>query len=119
MTTGTDDDAPQGGDEGTGAAGSEHSYSDGLALARWSVLRARPGAPPWMRAELVRLRAAFPEFSFRIWPGWRGLTFEAWRDPGVGGVYAVITRDARELWHELEKSQGRLRPAVDTRRNET
>jgi hypothetical protein len=58
-----------------------------------------------MRAELVRLRAAFPEFSFTICPGWRGLTFEAWRDPGAGGVYAVITRDAGELWRELEKSQ--------------
>jgi hypothetical protein len=32
-------------------------------------------------------------FSFRIWPGWQGLTFEAWRDPGAGVVYAVITRE--------------------------
>ena len=118
MTTGTDDDAPPGGDEGADAAELEHSYSEGLALTNWSALRARPGAPPWMRAELVRLRAAFPEFSFRIWPGWRGLTFEAWRDPGAGGVYAVITRNVAELWHELEKSQDRLRPAADTCRNE-
>jgi len=118
MTTGKDDDAPPGGDEGTSAAGPEHSYSDGLALAGWSVLRARPGAPPWMRAELVRLRAAFPEFSFTICPGWRGLTFEAWREAGAGGVYAVITRNAAELWRELEKSRDGLRPAADTRRNE-
>ena len=69
----------------------------------------RPAAPPWMRAELVRLRAAFPEFSFGICPGWRGLTFEAWRDPGAGGLYAVITCDAAELWRELEKA-GRVRP---------
>jgi len=118
MTTGTDDDAPPGGDEGADVAELEHSYSEGLALTNWSALRARSGAPPWMRAELVRLRAAFPEFSFRIWPGWRGLTFEAWRDPGAGGVYAVITRNVQELWHELEKSQGRLRSAADTHRNE-
>ncbi len=104
MTTGMDDDAPPGGDEGADAARPEHSYSDGLALAGWPVLRARPGAPSWMRAELVRLRAAFPEFSFTICPGWRGLTFEAWRDPGRGGVYAVITRNAAELWRELEKA---------------
>ena len=81
-------------------------------------LRARPGAPPWMRAELVRLRAAFPEFSFSICPGWRGLTFEAWRDPGAGGVYAVITRNAAELWRELEKSRDGLRPVADTCRKE-
>ena len=116
MTTGTDDAAPQG--DNACAAGSQHSYSEGLALAGWSAIRARSGALPWRRAELVRLRAAFPEFSFNIGPGWRGLTFEAWRDPGAGGVYAVITRDARELWRELEKSQGGLRPVADTRRNE-
>jgi hypothetical protein len=118
MTTSENDDAPQGGDEGAGAAGLEHSSGDGLTLGGWAALRARSGAPPWMRAELVRLRAAFPEFSFRIWPGWRGLTFEAWRDPGTGGVYAVITRDAVELWRELEESQGGLRPVADTRGNE-
>ena len=72
-----------------------------------------------MRAELVRLRAAFPEFSFNICPGWRGLTFEAWRDPGAGGVYAVITRNAAELWRELEKSRDELRPASDTCKKET
>jgi len=118
MTTGTDDDAPQGVDGGAGAAGPEHSCSEGLALAGWSGLRARPGAPPWMRAELIRLQAAFPEFSFSVCPGWRGLAFEAWRDPGAGGMYAVITRDARELWRELEKSQSGLRPVADTCRKE-
>ncbi len=54
MTTGEDDDAPHSGNVGAGAAGPEHSYGDGLALAGWSVLRARPGAPPWMRAHLAR-----------------------------------------------------------------
>ena len=63
-----------------------------------------------MRAELVRLRAAFPEFSFGICPGWRGLTFEAWRDPGAGGLYAVITQDAGKLWRELEKSRAGADP---------
>ena len=118
MTTGMDDGAPPGGDESADAAGLEHSYSEGLALSNWSAIRARSGASPWMRAELARLRAAFPEFSFRIWPGWRGLTFEAWRDPGIGGAYAVITRDAMEPWRELEQSQGGLRPVADTRGNE-
>jgi hypothetical protein len=58
-----------------------------------------------MLAELVRLRAAFPEFSFGIRPGWRGLMFEAWREPGPNGLCAVITQDAVELWHELAASQ--------------
>ena len=119
LMTSSTEDTPQSDHEGAGAAGPEHSYSDGLALAGWSVLRARPGAPPWMRAELVRLRAAFPEFSFNICPGWRGLTFEAWRDPSAGGVYAVITRNAAELWRELEKSRDRLRPTADTCKKET
>jgi hypothetical protein len=38
---------------------------------------------PWMRAELDRLQAAFPEFSFGICPGWRAPTFEAWREAGT------------------------------------
>jgi len=71
-----------------------------------------------MRAELVRLRAAFPEFSFNICPGWRGLTFVAWRDPDAGGVYALITRNAAELWHELEKSRDGWRPTADTYKKE-
>jgi hypothetical protein len=83
------------------------SYPDAawLAMAERSALRTRPGAPLWMRAELVRLRAAFPEFSFGICPGWRGLMFEAWRERGAAGLYAVITRDAGELWRELEACQ--------------
>jgi hypothetical protein len=117
MTTGPDD-APHADDEGGGGARPEHSCSGGLAPDGWSVLHAAPVAPPWMRAELVRLRAAFPDFSFSICPGWRGLTFEAWRDPDADGVYAVITRDAGELWRELEKSQGGLRAAGETCRKE-
>ena len=112
MTGGTDD-APHA-ESGAGAAGPGHPYSEGLALARWSALHGAPIVPPWMRAELVRLRAAFPEFSFDICPGWRGLMFEAWRDPGAGGVYAVITGDAGELWRELAGSQGGMRPAAET-----
>jgi hypothetical protein len=113
MTGGTDY-APRADDQGAGAAGLEHPYGAGLALARWSTLHATPDVPPWMRAELVRLRAAFPEFSFDICPGWRGLMFEAWRSSlGAGGVYAVITGDARELWRELAGSPGGLRPADD------
>ena len=69
--TGTDE-APQADDQGRGAAGPEHSCGGGLALDGWSVLHATPVAPPWMRAELVRLRAAFPEFSFRHLAGLAG-----------------------------------------------
>jgi hypothetical protein len=76
-----------------------------LAMAGPPGVRPRPGAPLWMLTELVRLRTAFPEFSFGICPGWRGLTFEAWREPGPGGLCAVITQDAGELWHELAATQ--------------
>jgi hypothetical protein len=41
-----------------------------------------------MAEELVHLQAAFPAFSFGIGRGWRGLTFEAWRDAEVPGVCA-------------------------------
>ena len=68
-----------------------HWYDWGLALDSRSLLRGRQAAPPWMRAELVRLQAAFPEFSFGICPGWRGPVFEAWRETGTGDLYAVIT----------------------------
>jgi hypothetical protein len=71
-----------------------------------------------MRTELVRLRAAFPEFSFGICPGWRGLAFEAWCDPGAGGLYAVITQDAGELRRELEESRDGLRRVTDACGNE-
>jgi hypothetical protein len=59
------------------------------------------------RANLDRLRAAFPDFAVGISRGWRGPVFEAWRDPAAGGLYAVITDDARELWRELEACQQR------------
>jgi hypothetical protein len=67
-----------------------------------------------MCAELEQLRAAFPGFSFGICQGWRGPAFEAWRDPHPGdGLYAVITRDAAELWHELEDCRDAMRPVID------
>jgi len=58
-----------------------------------------------MRVELIRLRTAFPEFSSGIRHGWHGLRFEDWREPGPGGLCAVITQDAGELWRELKASQ--------------
>jgi hypothetical protein len=58
-----------------------------------------------MAEELVQLQAAFPAFSFGIGRGWRGLTFEAWRDAQAPGLYALITQDASELWRELEACQ--------------
>jgi hypothetical protein len=43
--------------------------------------------------------------SFAVSRGWRGLRFEAWRDSTADGLYAVITDDPSELWHELEMAQ--------------
>jgi hypothetical protein len=100
MAAGTDG-APHSGGEEPGS-GHEHPDRGGPLAAGWSVLAGSPGVPPWMTTELAQLRAAFPEFSFTMRPGWRGLMFEAWRDSGTGGLYAVITRDAGELWRELE-----------------
>jgi hypothetical protein len=94
------------------AADQEYLHGGGLSLAGWYVLRGRPGAPPWMRAELVRLRAAFPAFSFTIRPGWRGPMFEAWREQAEDGLYAVITRDAGELWRELDRPCSGLGPVA-------
>jgi len=71
----------------------------------WCPLDGSPSVPVWMTAELARLRAVFPEFWFTIRPGWRGLLFEAWRDSGAGGLYAVITQDAGELRRALEGFQ--------------
>jgi hypothetical protein len=96
-------------------AGHAHPDDGALPVAGWSALLGRPVVPLWMRAQLVRLQAAFPEFSFTIGPGWRGLTFEAWHDTGGAGLYAVITGDVAELWHELEKGQAGSRPVADTR----
>ena len=108
-----EDDTPIGRGQDAGGAGQAHWYDWGLALDSKSLLRGRQAAPPWMRAELVRLQAAFPEFSFGICPGWRGPVFEAWSETGTGDLYAVITADARELWRELEASQADQRAAAD------
>lgn len=103
MAYGTDD-ALHGGDQepGSGRGFGDHA---GSAAAGWFALHGSPGVPPWMTTELAGLRAAFPAFSFAVRPGWRGLTFEAWRDCGAGGLYAVVTRDAGELRRELEGIQ--------------
>ena len=111
MAAGEDDTPPVRGGE-AGAAWLEYPYDWGLALDSRSLLRGRRAAPPWMRAELVRLQAAFPEFAFGICPGWRGPMFEVWRDTGTGGLYAVITQDAQEVWGELEQNRaGRIQAA--------
>jgi hypothetical protein len=102
-------------DDEEGKAGHAYPCDGALPTAGWSALVGRPVVPLWMRAQLVRLQAAFPEFSFTIGPGWRGLTFEAWRDTGGAGLYAVITGDVAELWRELEKGQAGSRPIADTR----
>jgi hypothetical protein len=92
----------------------EHSVDGAFSAAGWSALRAGPVAPPWMRAQLVRLQAAFPAFSFKICPGWRGMAFEAWRDAGTAGLYGVITQDVGKLWRELEKTRQGSGPVADT-----
>ncbi len=76
-----------------------------LAVTRWSVLVPMGITPSWMLAAVSRLESAFPAFSFAVSRGWRGLRFEAWRDSGTDGLYAVITDDPRELWRELEMAQ--------------
>ena len=108
-----EDDTPSARGQDTGGAVQAHGYDWGLALDSRSLLRGRQAAPRWMRAELVRLQAAFPQFAFGICPGWRGPVFEVWRETGTGDLYAVITSDARELWHELEASQADQREAAD------
>jgi hypothetical protein len=105
----TDDKVSQAPDEDGDRSGRARWHAWGRALQASSLRQEVQGAPLWMRTELVRLRAAFPEFSFGICPGWRGLAFEAWCDPRAGGLYAVITQDAGELRHELEESRDGLR----------
>lgn len=69
---------------------------------RWLSGDPKDTTPTEMRSDLARLESAFPAFSFAICRGRRGPRFEAWRDTTRGGLYAVITDDPRELWHELK-----------------
>ena len=112
MAGGEDDASPARGEDADRAV-EAHWYDWGLALDSRSRLFGRRAAPPWMRAELGRLQAAFPEFAFGICPGWRGPMFEAWRETGSGDLYAVITSDARELWRELGASQAQRRTVAE------
>ena len=112
MAAGEDDTPPVTGQDAAGAV-QAHGYDWGLALDSRSLLRGRQAAPPWMRAELVRLQAAFPEFSFGICPGWRGPVFEVWRETGTGDLYALITQDTQELWRELEASRTQQETTAD------
>ena len=113
MAAGENDASPARGEHADRAV-EAHWYDWGLALDSRSLLYGRQAAPPWMRAELDRLRAAFPKFSFGICPGWRGPMFEAWRETGTGDLYAVITADARELWRELEASRAQRGTVADS-----
>ena len=94
---GDDDDSPRG--------GQDRSPDYALMLTALSALDSRLAVPFPARADLDQLRAAFPDFSFDIARGWRGPVFEAWRDPDAGGLYALITEDASELWRELKACQ--------------
>lgn len=69
---------------------------------RWLSADPENTTPMKMRTDLARLESAFPAFSFAIRRGWGGPRFEAWRDTTQRGLYAIITDDPRELWHELE-----------------
>lgn len=67
---------------GLKAAGAEHDAdsfgAEGFDAATEGRAAGLRSEVPWrMGAELERLRAAFPGFSFRICQGWRGPTFEA------------------------------------------
>jgi hypothetical protein len=99
------DDALAGDDDAVSLAWQDRLPDYGLMLTSLSVLGSRLAVPLAMRADLDQLRAAFPGFSFGICRGWRGLVFEAWRDAGAGGLYAVMTSDPHELRRELEASQ--------------
>jgi hypothetical protein len=94
-----------GDDEDSSQSGQDRSPDYKSMLGALSALYSRLAVPFPARADLDQLRAAFPDFSFDIARGWRGPVFEAWRDPAAGGLYAVITEDARELWRELEACQ--------------
>jgi hypothetical protein len=96
MPTGNNGELPAG-DNDPGSA--DHNRR---ALTGWPPSYAWPDTPPPMSAELIQLQAAFPAFSFSISRGWRGLTFEAWRNAETPGLYALITPDASELRRELE-----------------
>jgi hypothetical protein len=94
------------GDGGSSSrSGQDRSPDYSLMRATLSALDSRLAVPFPARADLDQLRAAFPDFSVAISRGWRGPVFEAWRDPAAGGLYAVITDDARELRRELEACQ--------------
>lgn len=103
-------DGLSGDDDTSSRSGQDRSPDYALMLDVLSALDSRLDVPFPARADLEQLRAAFPDFSFGISRGWRGPVFEAWRDSAAGGLYAVITEDARELWRELEASQ---QPASD------
>jgi hypothetical protein len=83
----------------------------GDAVAGQVQMGAQRGELPGHRAErgqrADRLQSAFPAFSFIISRNWRGFRFEAWRTTAADGLYAVITDDPNELWHELEMAQRR------------
>ncbi len=103
-------DGLSGDDDASSKSGQDRLPDYAVMLDVLSALDSRLAVSFPARADLDQLRAAFPDFSFGISRGWRGPVFEAWRDPAVGGLYAVITEDAGELWRELEACQ---RPAVD------
>ncbi len=98
-------DGLHGDDDDSARSGQDRLPDYALMLDALSALDSRLAVSCPARADLDQLRAAFPDFSFGISRGWRGPVFEAWRDPAAGGLYAVITEDARELWRELEACQ--------------
>ena len=90
---------------GRGEADPERAFAMDSLLPKCSSLNQHGGArQAWMRTDLARLESAFPAFSFAICSGWHGPRFEAWRDTAPSGLYAIITDDPHEMWHELDRA---------------
>jgi hypothetical protein len=67
-----EDDPAQAGAGDVGCAGREYPYGGGLAVDGRSLLNGTPEVPSWMRAELARLRVAYPRVLFQHPPGLAG-----------------------------------------------
>ncbi len=60
-----------------------------------------PDPPPAMTRQLARLQEAFPAYEFTLRRARGEWRFDVRRIRGSAGLYALITRDARDLWREL------------------
>jgi hypothetical protein len=65
------------------------------------VSRLEPAPLSSLLRQLDLLQEAFPAYQFRLTSAWGRWRFDVRRVDGRPGLYAVITTDPRELWHEL------------------